>query len=172
MFRLEMSYIHYVYDSSTDFFSKFTETTLERFQLQLQDHLTLKSDSRTFFELYEPKKIYLVPQEKHDTVLVTLPNIGNSSSTKYKLAQDNWMYYQEDMGYKYDYLIFLIFKYKLHFSPTERFFQLVTPDVQKQLFTVLQVASRGHLLETTGKLKDTDLWLPIEMWHMILKFFY
>jgi len=163
IFRIKMYFFHFSHDDTTDFGSIIEETTWDNF-------FSMSSPLRTVFELYEPKKIYMVPQDEYNhTVLVTIPDY---SSSNYKLAQDNSVHYDEDIGYKYNYLRGIRAKYKLQFSPTYRFFRSVGTTVQKQLFTILHIASRGHQLEIIEKLKDTDLWLPIEMWYMIFKFFY
>ncbi len=159
LYLLEMYYTHYKYDDQTYYGSFLCEIPRGHFNSQ---------DFCVFSQLYEPKKIYLFADYRdNEDVSIT---IDSCRDIYIKILDLNTVYGSEDMGYRHH--LDKLSDYKLRFSPTNEFIKIVGSTIQKQIFTILQVATRGYLLETTGNLKDTDLWLPIELWYIIVDFFY
>lgn len=131
-----------------------------------EDYHRINYDSMVY---YEPKSIFFsdfkdvdywccdpdlyIKTKKGIEKLVKLRNIWYGVETGHKILYNN------------------IYNLELKFTPNSEFYSIIDLPLRNKLKTILTIATKGHILECKGQLKDVDLWLPIELWYIILKFF-
>ena len=130
-----------------------------------EDYHRINYDNMVY---YEPKNIFFSDFKDNDHWGHPDLYIETKKGIE-KLVKLRNIWYGVDTGHKILYNV--IYNLKLKFTPNSEFYSIIDLHLRNKLKTILTVAAKGHILECKDNLTNGDLWLPIELWYIILELF-